>query len=394
MSDEYEPAIESANTDAGAESAPIERAADVVSEPADDTPAVGGPRGQREVSDKVREMLRGIASKGLEIGDDLQPMEHESPPAAAAPAAVEAPPPASVEAPAAPAAAAVAPEPKIDIGKAAAEQAKLLFEAEKKAFEAEKAQLAEREKRLPSSADLIERPGATLATWLKDVYGASDTEIKDIIEDVVTELSEHALGIQLPSELKGKLESRKAVRSVKAYKADLTRQQQQIAEERKAAERTAREEAEKVDQARREAAAHQQIATALAASKNEFKFLHAQVETQPADIVLAVVKEQIARGEDPNIKKAAEFADAYFRKQAESIIKESKRLQSLLTPATPAPAAPTPAQAAKPPGGAPAPAPVAQPKPAPVDDEPLANVDWRDQRRAKARQLARQLPRG
>jgi hypothetical protein len=394
MSDDYEPSIDLPTTESGAESEAPAR----IEETAEDTGEVtGGPRGGRVLSDKVRAMFRGIAKAASEspagvegISDDLQPAIESSPAAAAASVEAAASP---IAVPDVPAAAAVTPAPAPaptppmhDVGKAAAEQAKVLQELREKEYAAREERIAAREKELFSDTDLIERPGATLAKLLQKTYGATDAELKDIIEDVVTELSEHALGIQLPSDLKGRIDARKAVRSVKVYKADLTRREQQLQEQRAAADRAAAEAREQQLKEQAEAQAARQVSDLVATTRAEFKFLHAQED--PSGIVFTIVKDQHERGQPVDWMGAAKFANDYFRKQAEYAIKEADKLRSLLTPT--APQAPVPAKAATPTGGAPGPAPAAQPKPAPTpvaEDDGPANVDYRDQRKANLRKM-------
>ena len=418
--DDYAPAITETTTDEpGAESTLVTREASESTAPVltggetgdnPNQPPGREPRGQRQVSDKTKAMLRGIASRAAKeegglsgVSDDLVPMETVSPPAAAV-AAVAVPPP--VETPAAPpsspavvaaAAPIPVPSPAVDLAaKAAAEQAKLLADLKEKQFADREAALADREAKLPRNSDLIERPGATLAAYLRDVYGVTDdAEFKDVITDIVTELSETTLGVKLPSEVKQLLESRKAVRSVKAYKADLTRQQQAIADQRAAAEKQAREEREAFEAQQRERQAVAQVSQLLSAPgvRDAHKFLHDAELTgggDPAAIVIEVVKEQIKAGQPADWQTAARYADNYFKAQAEAAAKKAAHLQSLLAPAAPA----APAKAATPPGGTPGPVPKAPTVavaattpdlPSESSDEPT--MDRRDRRAVSVRRL-------
>lgn len=419
--DQYEPAItDTVTNETGAESTITTRTPEAAAAPAiaagesgDDPSKPPGtePRGQRVVSDKTRAMFKNIAAASAKaeaaelagVADDLVPMIADDPPPAAAVPAVAVPSPSVTPVGDAPVAAAAAPipvtprasaPPPVDVGKAAAEQARLLHEVREKALADREAALVEREKQLPNRADLIERPGAVLAAYLRDVYGASDDELKDVLTDVVTEISEHALAVKLPSDVKTALESRKAVRSVKAYKADLTRQQQQLVEQRAAQEKAATEAREAQETVQRERQAVQQVAQLLAdpATRAAHKFLHDPQligeGADPAAIVIEVVKEQLKAGQKANWQTAARHADDYFKSQAEALAKRSAHLQSLLAPA---PAAPAKAVAS--PGGAPGPAPKPQPTPANIVTPPPSEssddpVQDRHERRAQgARRL-------
>lgn len=426
--DDYAPAITDTVTDeAGAESTITTRAPDAATAPVlqageagDDPSQPPGrdSRGQRVISDKTRAMFRQIAASAAKaeasemsgIADDLVPMISDDPPPAAAVAAVAgapvASPAAGVTSP--PAAAATAapiappppippPPPAVDVGKAAAEQAKLLHDLRDKQLADREAALAERERQLPNRSDLIERPGATLAAYLREVYGPEDdAAMKDVIADIVTELSETGLGVKLPADVKSNLEARKALRSVRAYKADLTKQQASLAEQRAAQDKTAAEEREKQETVQRERQAVSQVSALLAdpAVRAAHKFLHDSELTggsDPASIVVEVVKEQIKAGQPANWQVAARWADDHFKSQAEALAKKSAHLHSLLAPAAPV----APAKAAASPGGVPGPAPKPQPLPTATvindatttdTDEPV--MDRRDRRAQSLRKLA------
>lgn len=421
--DDYEPAITETASDApGAEStletrseaaasAPVLQAGEAGDDPT--KPPGAEPRGQRVISDRTRAMFKAIAESAAKaeaadpagVADDLVPMTADDPPpASAAPAAVAPPPIAAVTPPAVAAVApAVQPVALPDVGKAAAEQARLLAEASAQRREAEftarEAAISEREKLLPTNADLIERPGATLAAMLRQAYGGVEgDELRDILTDVVTELSETGLGVKLPAEVKTAMETRKALRSVKSYKADLTRQQKSLAEQRAAQDKAVTEAREAAETAQREVQATRQVSQLLAdpAQRAELRFLHDSELTgvaDPAGIVIEVIKEQIAAGQKADWQSAARYANDYFKSQAEAAAKKAAHLQTLLAPAT---HVAVPAKAATPPGGLPGPSPKTQQPPTPQAtsvDAPESSedsaVDRRDRRAAQLRALSR-----
>lgn len=421
---EYEPAIEmdaaatepkdAADEIGDANDAPVtagsprERA-----EPADST---SQPREPHKMSDKVRAMFRDLHKKVVAegadgFGDELVPMEStDSPPAAAGDAAAGAKPaspapiapstPAAVAAASAPPPAPVepprpAPAGAADVARAISEQARVAHEAREKALADREAALAEREKRMPDRTALIERPGATLMAYVKDVYGISDdAELKDVLTDIVTELSESGLGVKLPDEIKLKMEGRRALHSIKAYKADLTREQQRLQEQRAAQEKAAAEAREAAEHAEAERKAIAKVTELVATTKATHRFLHAQDD--PAGIVVEVIREQLKRGEAADWQAAAKLANDYFRNDTESIVQKADRLKPLLAPEAPA----APAKAATSPGAAPGPAATPPPKPTtapadPVDDESSRQPMDRHERRAlKARELARKYKLG
>lgn len=409
---EYEPALDSTTTaETSTESEPLVKRPAAAASPSasaettakigaapDDTELELGPRAPRVRSDKNRAMFRDLV-KAVQAGDvglagDLEPMTHEKPPAAAAPAAAVAPlsatppePPLAAAPAAAPlplpiAAPAPPPPPPPPIDTSA-------HDAREKQLVAREAALAAREKQLPTRSDLIDKPGATLAAYLRDVYGATDDgDYKDVLTDIVTELSETALGVKLPAEVKTAMESRKALRSLKAYKADMTRQQETLAEQRAAAEKQAVADREAADVAARERQATAHVAQLLAdpATKAALPFLHDQElvgEMSPAEVVIAVVKEQLKQGQKADWQAAARHANDHYKAQAEADAKRGARLQTLLAPATPAPAA-APAKAATSPGGVPGPAPTTPTTPALVEWDPSDLPMDRQQRRAQS----------
>lgn len=413
MADEYEPAVTETTTDVdGAESAPIVKrepaSAAAPNQEAESPLTEGGPRAQRVVSDKVRAMFKDIAAKAAASdgpGDELVPMEAaHSPPAAAVEVAAgtsasPAPTAAATAAPVAtPPAAPLAPPLPVpsapDVGKAAAEQAKLLAELREKQLAEREAKIVEREKLLPDRAALAERPGSAVIAWMRDTLGITDDgEMRTALADLVTDLSETGLGVKLPDEVKTPLEARRAARSYKAYKADMQRREQALVDARTAQEKTARDEQAKAKSADDERKAVAWVESKLSdpTIKAAHKFLHDTELTggmAPAAVVIEVVKEQLKAGQAADWAAAARYADDYFKSQAEATTKKAAYLQSLLAPATPAPAVAPAPKAAPAPGGASGPAPrTPAPTPAPVEDDADSPLDLRDRRRQSLRKI-------
>jgi hypothetical protein len=399
MSDDYEPAITDSTTDAaeGAESEPVvrrdsptavaEASAKLGEGPAEDPGAglEGGPRLPRQRSDRNRAMFRDLVAKvqagEVEVEGDLEPMEHVPPPIAAAaavagasPASPAALPVAASVAPIPPAPAPAGPPP-IDMGKVALEQQRLALEERERNFAAREAEYQERLKALPDRSALAEKPVETIMQLVRDAYGVTDdAEMKTALTDIITEMTERGLNVKLPDDVKTALESRKAVRSVKAYKADLAKQQAALVAERAAAEKSAAAERETAEATARERQAVSQVERLLAdpVVRAAHRFLlDPEVVgdgVNPAAAVISVIKEQLKAGRQADWQAAARYADDYYKSQAEALWKKSAHLQSLLAPATPAPAV-APATAATSTGGAPGPAPTTPKTPAPKEVE-------------------------
>lgn len=229
---------------------------------------------------------------------------------------------------------------------------------------------------------------------MRDVHGITDEgELKTALTDFITEASERGLGVKLPDEVKAAMESRKALRSVKAYKADLTREQQKLADQRAAAEKQANEARAAEEAKQRDVAYVNRIAELIAPAAAQHKFLHDPEVTgglAPQVIVYEVLKEQQRLGQKPDLATATEYANNYYKAQAEAAAKKAAHFQSLLAPAAAAPAvAPAPTAAA--PGGVPGPTPQPTKTPAPTVEWDPADLPMdRQQRRAQSLKLLRE----
>lgn len=420
MDDDYEAAIESpaATTadpaDAGTPAAPDTAApakADTTADEAVDDPSAG-PRYQRVRSAASRAMFKAIVAQGgVGEADELEPaipnkaspdaapaapahqptaaaLKPASPPAASSPVTPVAPPPGLPALPSMPLAAIpttatiAPPDPK---------------HAEREAaLAAREAAVVEREKLLPDRQALAERPAETVINWVLD--GITDpAERKMALTDLVTELSERGLEVTLPPELKTAIESRKGLRSLKAYKATLDQREAKLKEQTEAQT--------KAQQAAAAAAAQEQQVTAyianidqlIAPAKEQHRFLHDLKVTggaPAAAIVYAVLEEQQRLGQKPDLATATEYANNFYKSRAESAAKEAAYFASLFAP--PAPAAPAAAaKLATSPGGAPGPAPTKPAVPAPatpvLDPSDLPVTDRQERRHASRRAIAARI---
>jgi hypothetical protein len=280
-----------------------------------------------------------------------------------------------------------------DVAKAAEAQRVLLLDMRQKDLEAREAKLLEREKQLPTREKMLDNPIPTLEQYIRETYGIADeTELKDTITDLMTEMSERYHGVKLPDEVKTRVDSRKALRTVKAIKAETARERAELAAKAEAQAKADAEAREKQEAQQYEQRAVTQLTGLIETHQASFPYL--AVQDNHAAIVWEVLKERHNRGESTDWNEAAKLADDHFKAEHErtqaELAKRASRLSTLLAPA----AAPAPAQPAVSPGGAPGPAPTQpataatppQPTPAPTLQDPSDTVG-EDRRDARARSL-------
>lgn len=210
-------------------------------------------------------------------------------------------------------------------------RAALQLELREKAIAERETKIAEYEATMgPQRERYLDRSAQTIRELVKEWTGAaSDDEVKDEIADLITELSDNVLGLPVSSELRTRTESRRAIRQVKSYKADLNRREQVLAE-RQAAE----------EQAVRERNAAGAIAERLRSVPAD-KFPHLMAEDDPHAVVWDVIKTKASREPDwqPNWEEAATLANDHFKKVHQG---QHQKLSRLFAPAASA----APAQAA------------------------------------------------
>lgn len=306
MSDDYEPALEhdTSSIDAAddsivgdGEGAPVE-AREVVRD--------------RGVKDTTRKLFAEAAKKlkpqlDAGEGDELEPAITDDPPVAAA-AAPEAS--ATSGTSPQPAAAAPAPDPVAQtVDTRAAQQLELdrkAFDDERKAFESQR---AEWDAKFNIREKYAEDPAGAIVALVKEWTGAtSDDEVKDEVADLVSLLSSSSLGAALPEHLKIRIDSKRALRQVKTYKADQAKRD---------AEAAKKAEAERQQQ--QERAAIQTLNRELASESLAKKYPHLAAEDDPGGIVWDVIKTQFARtGVEPAWEEMAALADAHFKKKNEA----------------------------------------------------------------------------
>lgn len=238
MSDDYEPAIGEVGPESPTgEDAPAESADD------GDTFESGAPSGLviprrgHVISDKVRELFKTAATSVKEQlasgeDDDYEPaIDNPEPvtpaPAAGGPQGSDGVPSPSVGTPAA------APAPSLDPA----------VLAKVSQLDARTAELDAREKALTDRQAAIEsgdlgrlrdvfydKGGAHAVVELVKMWtgAATDAELQDEVADLITELSGHSLGVTVPTEIRARLDSKRALKSVKATQAKLDKREQEI----------------------------------------------------------------------------------------------------------------------------------------------------------------------
>lgn len=199
----------------------------------------------------------------------------------------------------------------------AADRAEL--ERDRRAFEDQRASSALEGFRVryhENSADAV-------SSLLKEITGAStDADVRDAVADLVVDLSASVLGVTVSPEVRAATDSRRAIRAVRAHKADARR-----SEERRAGEQQAAAAAE------RERVAIGAIGREFAAAAAEFPYLSA--EDDPAGFVWDVIKARSAKtGEQLSWRDAAKLAEDSFKRYADAWV--AKRRHLIAPPAQPA----------------------------------------------------------
>lgn len=148
------------------------------------------------------------------------------------------------------------------------------------------------------------------------------------------------LGVTLPDEVKTKLDARRALRTVKAVKQDVARQQEELAAQREANAKADREAAEQREQAGREREAIKLVAKLTMDAKDSHPWVHAAAELglidDPSAIVVELIRAQRARNEPANFEAAIKLANDHFKPKVEAAVKKAGGLSTLLNPAAPA----------------------------------------------------------
>lgn len=289
-------------------------------------------RGRHVISDKTRALFKSAAEamkKQLEEDGDESPFgeydEGVAPPKAKQTASQ--------------AAAVAAKQPPAEPAKPAAPAAQPTAEAEavRAQLDARRVELDEREQRVTAAeraGDMaqvrnryFEHGAPAIRDLVKGWLGkdATDDDLKQEVADLITDLSVQVLGVDVPSEVRAKIDTKRALRSVKVLKESITESE---------AAKAKRQEAEQEEQGRKAAiqALNQEIRQPTKDYAKRFPYLAA--EEDPGDLIFRTAQRQHAKdGTILQWEEAAKRVNDYLHKQAESFYDKHRHLFSA-APAT------------------------------------------------------------
>ncbi len=318
---------------AGDESDMDESDGDGDGDPRDAAMARGGgstrietPRGTRPVSAKVRQMIADIA-KQAKPGDDASDEDvaiggEEMEPAhgkGKAPAAVAPGSQAPASAPAAGTPQLTPPAPSLD-----PEVAKL-----KETYTARMAELDAREQALADQAaasdfgalaeEYTEKGGAgVVVKLLKKFSGLDGDALKEEVADLVTALSMSELGVDVPPEVRDRLDRKITSRALKAMKEGLSKREQDAAKQREQAQETEK----------RNYAVHL-LREELKKPDHSTAYPHLAAEDDPGTLIVELYERRIKEGRDPKAYQwshAAKEVNDYLEKQASAWFDKRRHL--------------------------------------------------------------------
>lgn len=267
-------------------------------------------RKPRVISKKARELFKTAADKlKAQLKDDDEEFTNgvaDAEPEAAAAAEVKAEPaevapkPAEVVVP--------PPAPSLD---PAIEQHKQRLDMRASELDAREKQIVDREKAVGADFDGLrdtyyDKPSAATVAFIRRMIGAGEADdITEEVADLITQLSGDVLKVPLSPEIRSRLESKLALKSVKAQKQQLTKREQEIEARRVAA-------AEKDERVRAISSLGAEMQKEERAK--EFPFLAA--EDNAGELVFEVIEAQHKR--DQSIlpwTEAAKRANDYLSQQ-------------------------------------------------------------------------------
>ncbi len=318
----------------------------------DDEPAfsAGGEplvrAGRHPVSDKTRELFKKASAsvrKQLEEDGDESPFgEYDE---GAAPRNVQAPAgsesPGTVLRKGAGAAndgiTAAQPVQQQPVEPAAQAQQSAEAQAYRAQLEARGVELAEREARIAEqerAGDLaqvrttyFEKGAVAVRDMLKGWLGkdATEDDIRQEVADLITDLSVQVLGVEVPSEIRAKMDTKRALRSVKVLKDSISESEAQKA---KRAEQEREAEGRKLTIH----TLNQEIKNTSKDYAKQFPYLMA--ENDPGELVFLTAEKQYKKdGTVLQWTEAAKRVDEHLRKEVSAFIDKRKHLISA-APAT------------------------------------------------------------
>lgn len=197
-------------------------------------------------------------------------------------------------------------------------------------LEARAADLEAREKALATSegaADLgkartqyLEHGAVAVRDLIKGWLGkdATDDDLRQEVADLITDLSVQVLGVDVPSEIRAKMDTKRALRSVKVLKESITESE---------AVKAKRAEADREEQGKRMAinALNQEIKQTAKEYAKKFPYLAA--EDDPGELVYLTAQKQHAKdGTILQWEEAARRVDEHLKKQVSAFFDKRKHL--------------------------------------------------------------------
>lgn len=306
----------------------------------DDEPAVEGDRtvtsrGKHVISPKVRELFKkasqAVKAQLDEEGDESPFGEYDEGAAPKKQTGLGTTKVISVEQDAG----------KVELSEAAKAPPVAQQSAEADAFRAQldarRVELDEREQRITAAeragdmaqvrARYFENGAPAIRDLVKGWLGkdATEDDLKQEVADLITDLSVQVLGVDVPSEVRAKIDTKRALRSVKVLKDSINESE---------AAKAKRLEAEQQEQGRKTAinALNQEIRQPTKDYAKQYPFLMA--EDDPGDLIYRTAQRQHEKdGTILQWTEAAKRVDDYLRKQASDYYDKRKHLFSA-APAT------------------------------------------------------------
>lgn len=282
---------------------------------------VGSPGGEfvvsgkaalgRQIDEKTRAAFKAIVEKnrgrvdaedddGMDVAITDDPAAAPVDPAKAAPAV-----------PAPPAVAALVPE--VVKQHEAANQRQAQLDAREKAIAAREAELEPL--RSVRDAYLDDRVGA-ITSLLKEWGVANDADLKAELADLITDLSATGLGIQVDPQIRARMDSRRALKKIDAYKAQASVKEKALARER-----------EELAYSQWQAESTAQLQQEISKPEAQSAYPYLAVEDNAGRVVLDIIIEAHKRdGSTMKWQDAAKLANDYLKQNADAYLAKRRHL--------------------------------------------------------------------
>lgn len=283
---------------------------------------VGSPGGEfvvsgkaalgRQIDEKTRAAFKAIVEKnrGRVDAEDDDGMDVAIADDPAAPPPVD-PAKAAPAAPGPPAVAALVPE--VVKQHEAANQRQAQLDAREKAISAREAELEPL--RSVRDAYLDDRVGA-ITGLLKEWGVANDADLKAELADLITDLSATGLGIQVDPQIRARMDSRRALKKIDAYKASASVKEKALARER-----------EELAYSQWQAESTAQLQQEINKPEAHTAYPYLAVEDNAGRVVLDIIIEAHKRdGSTMKWQDAAKLANDYLKQNADAYLAKRRHL--------------------------------------------------------------------